>query len=162
MNTTAVKLPPYNLLSALQKAQTTLEHYNVGGTLVIDSDQLEAAEAAVTTAKELLTDIYDIVQQDDEWGDAVFSIAKAMSTRGISLRAKNDDAGLTAVELADKYAGEAGTQSEHPAFSASDWQAAVWDNHTRVGYWDWVVEQIASSSSCSPDEGFGGLHPALS
>lgn len=141
------KQSPYNLLSALQKAQTTLEHYNVGGTLVIDEDALEQAEKAVVHACGALTGVQTLLMTRD-WDEATcLEIAKLITAHGAAVRARNDDAGLSACELADKYAGEAGTQSEHPSFTASDWQAAVWDSHTRLGYWDWVVEQIAGHTT---------------
>lgn len=148
--------PPYNLLTQLQKAQATLEHYNVGGTLVIESDQLEAAESAVVLALRALTEAQTLLMTRDWDEPTCLAVAKVFTECGVAIRAKNDDAGLTAQELEAKYSAALGGRSleelsvlssvEHPVFTASDWQAAVWDSYTRAGYWDWVVEQIASST----------------
>lgn len=135
---------PYNLLTQLQKAQTTLEQYNVGGTLVIDSDQLEAAETAVVQALDALAQAQSLLMTRDWDEPTCLEIAKVFTACGVAIRAKNDDAGLSATELVQKYGVRDG--AEHPVFTSSDWQAAVWENHTRAGYWDWVVEQIASST----------------
>ena len=35
-----------------------------------------------------------------------------------------------------------GVWSQHPEYPIEEWQQAVWDDETRVGYWDWVLSKI--------------------
>jgi hypothetical protein len=44
----------------------------------------------------------------------------------------------TAEELCELH----GVWGEHDLFPASDWSMDVQDEGTRIGYWDWVVDQI--------------------
>jgi len=48
---------------------------------------------------------------------------------------------LTAQELKEKYAGVDNT-GEHPRYLQSYWRAHVDVEHTLLGYWAWVEEQL--------------------
>ena len=47
---------------------------------------------------------------------------------------------LTAAQLQYKY--DRLNKGEHPSYSQNDWQQAVSNNLTYLGYWDWVAEII--------------------
>lgn len=47
---------------------------------------------------------------------------------------------LSAEELDDKYNPDG--NGEHPRFQRADWRAAVANDETLVGYWQWVEYQI--------------------
>ncbi len=46
---------------------------------------------------------------------------------------------VTIAKLQAQYGGEWG---EHPDFPVDDWQHAVANDDTRLGYWSWVKAQI--------------------
>lgn len=50
------------------------------------------------------------------------------------------DYGLTAEQLDDKYNPEGGGQ--HPVYTRADWRAAVDNEDTISGYWEWVRHQL--------------------
>lgn len=50
------------------------------------------------------------------------------------------DYGLTAEQLDDKYNPEGGGQ--HPEYTRADWRAAVDNEDTISGYWEWVKHQL--------------------
>lgn len=55
--------------------------------------------------------------------------------------AMSSDFGLTAKQLREKYTTGEGW-GRHPHFVVSDWQYEVDNNDTRLGYWDWVCNQL--------------------
>ncbi len=40
----------------------------------------------------------------------------------------------------DKYGGNWGS---HPKYPVKDWQYQVANNDTRLGYWDWVFDELS-------------------
>lgn len=46
-----------------------------------------------------------------------------------------------ASQLAKKYGGY---WKEHPYYTISKWQGGVSERHTRLGYWEWVENQIGA------------------
>lgn len=60
------------------------------------------------------------------------------------------DFGLTAGELAKKYAGD----EQHPVVRLADWRRAVRDRQTILGYWNFVHTEImlyqAELDECNP------------
>lgn len=54
---------------------------------------------------------------------------------------------LDVEELMNKY----GSRGEHPNHPASDWQAQVANDDTRLGYWDWLVNELATAAEDSTE-----------
>jgi hypothetical protein len=46
---------------------------------------------------------------------------------------------MAAKDLMKKYGG---VWSEHPDFPSEDWRYQVQSGDTRLGYWDWVAENL--------------------
>ena len=55
------------------------------------------------------------------------------------------DEELTAAELAAKYGGVDG-RAQHPEHQLSRWLNAASVHQTRLGYWDWVIQQLKVSA----------------
>lgn len=48
------------------------------------------------------------------------------------------------VDIIEGGQGDKYWHAEHPDFSFEDWQIEVANNDTRLGYWQWVMAQIAA------------------
>jgi len=40
-----------------------------------------------------------------------------------------------------------GYWGEHPEFKVERWQYEVNNNYTRLGYWEWVVDELANNEN---------------
>jgi hypothetical protein len=49
--------------------------------------------------------------------------------------------------LAERYGG---TWGEHPDYRAASWRLEVWEEATRLGYWEWVVAQLEVRDDAGP------------
>jgi len=122
-----------NLLVRLDQAYQNLDR--LPGDFDTEMDTLSDAELLIRSIHQCL--------DGKEWDSETCQfIANHLDNHGISIRDFEDDTGLTVVELADKYAGEAGAWGEHPRFARHEWRLEVCSEDTQLGYWDWVVSQI--------------------
>lgn len=53
---------------------------------------------------------------------------------------------------AHRLAEEMGATAEHPDYPVMDWQSAVAQLDTRLGYWDWVVAEMRFDQHAWIDE----------
>lgn len=53
-----------------------------------------------------------------------------------------EDRGLTADQLSNKYEDQSDEWKYHPMFSHGEWVDEVFRHETRLGYWDWVAVQV--------------------
>ena len=53
----------------------------------------------------------------------------------------NNDYRLTAEQLDDKYNPEGG--GEHPDYTREEWRWEVGEDHTLLGYWQWVAHRLS-------------------
>ena len=83
----------------------------------------------------------DIDEPQTDWPDLADTYRKARLL--LTEPEDVDDTGLTAEQLENKYAPDGGELDDcHPEHTARKWQARVTQGSTRLGYWDWVVQQI--------------------
>lgn len=57
-----------------------------------------------------------------------------------------DERQLTAHQLQLKYDTDEGW-GQHPRFPCSDWRHEVAEEYTRLGYWQWVEDQLAQEEN---------------
>ncbi len=102
------------------------------------------------TLIQLLTGLYEVHQLLDgkEWdADMENDLAQALNKAGLPCRDPHDDSAMSREELQAHYEQqfEADEKAEHHRYGTAAWKQNVAIGSTRLGYWDWVYEQVQAA-----------------